>query len=174
MRQIGQELRHSYWTIRDALAEAAPRQYRLSKPRAAGAGAVQGRIDELLAESEKQPRKQRYTAHKIYQLLQQEGYRGSESSLRHYVSSAAPRARRPPVYLPLSFEPGWMGRWTGEATVMLAGTAVTVQLFVLRLCYSRKIFVMAFPTQRQEAFLAGHVAAFAHLGACRSDSSTTT
>ncbi|MEZ4705673.1 MAG: hypothetical protein R3A44_00625 [Caldilineaceae bacterium] len=29
--------------------------------------------------------KQRYTAHKIHQLLQQEGYRGSESSLRHHV-----------------------------------------------------------------------------------------
>ncbi|MEZ4705672.1 MAG: hypothetical protein R3A44_00620 [Caldilineaceae bacterium] len=74
--------------------------------------------------------------------------------------------RRPPVYLPLSFEPGVDGQVDlgGEATVMLAGTAVTVQLFVLWLCYSRKIFVMAFPTQRQEAFLAGHVAAFAHLG----------
>ncbi|MEZ4708308.1 MAG: IS21 family transposase [Caldilineaceae bacterium] len=166
MRQIGQELRHSYWTIRDALAEAAPRQYRLSKPRAAPVlGPYKGRIDELLAESEKQPRKQRYTAHKIYQLLQQEGYRGSESSLRHYVSQQRQGRRRPPVYLPLSFEPGVDGQvdW-GEATVMLAGTAVTVQLFVLRLCYSRKIFVMAFPTQRQEAFLAGHVAAFAHLG----------
>ena len=34
----------------------------------------------------------------------------------------------------------------------------------MRLCYSRKLFVMAFPTQRQEAFLLGHVLAFAHFG----------
>ncbi|MEZ4705933.1 MAG: hypothetical protein R3A44_01930 [Caldilineaceae bacterium] len=46
---------------------------------------------------------------------------------------------------------------------MLAGTAVTVQLFVLRLCYSRKIFVMAFPRSGR-SLLGGHVAAFAHLG----------
>ena len=38
-----------------------------------------------------------------------------------------------------------------------------MQLFVLRLCYSRKIFVMAFPSQKQECFYAGHVAAFDYL-----------
>ena len=52
----------------------------------------------------------------------------------------------------------------GEATVIMAGEQVTVQLFILRLCYSRKVFVMAFPTQRQEAFLFGHVLAFAYFG----------
>ena len=44
------------------------------------------------------------------------------------------------------------------------GEPVVVQLFVMRLCYSRKLFVMAFPTQRQEAFLLGHVQAFRHFG----------
>ncbi len=34
----------------------------------------------------------------------------------------------------------------------------------MRLCYSRRTFVMVFPTQRQEAFLLGHVQAFAHFG----------
>ncbi|MDY7077666.1 MAG: hypothetical protein SXV54_12160, partial [Chloroflexota bacterium] len=37
-----------------------------------------------------------------------------------------------------------------------------VQLFLMRLCYSRKLFVRAFPTQRQEAFFEGHVTAFHH------------
>lgn len=48
----------------------------------------------------------------------------------------------------------------GEAQVDLAGTRMTVQVFVMALCYSRRTFVMAFPSQRQEAFLAGHEAAF--------------
>jgi hypothetical protein len=48
--------------------------------------------------------------------------------------------------------------------VRLQGELVVVQLFVMRLCYSRKIFVMAFPTQRQECFFAGHMAAFHHFG----------
>jgi hypothetical protein len=46
----------------------------------------------------------------------------------------------------------------------MQGERAVVQLFVMRLCYSRKLFVMAFPTQRQEAFLLGHVLAFAHYG----------
>jgi len=46
--------------------------------------------------------------------------------------------------------------------VILAGEHITVQLFVMRLCYSRRTFAMAFPTQRQEAFFEGHVRAFHH------------
>ncbi|MCA8837878.1 MAG: IS21 family transposase, partial [Proteobacteria bacterium] len=166
MRQISTELKHSYWTIRHALDDAEPRSYRQSQPRRAPVlGPYKGRIDELLAVSAKMPRKQRYTSHKIFQILRQEGYGGSESSLRHYVGQQRRLLRRPPVYLPLSFEPGVDGQvdW-GEATVILAGEQSQVQLFVLRLCYSRKLFVMAFPTQRQEAFLTGHVAAFQYIG----------
>jgi len=33
---------------------------------------------------------------------------------------------------------------------------------MMRLCYSRRLFVMAFPFQKQEAFLEGHVHAFHH------------
>jgi len=49
-------------------------------------GPYKRRIDELLAESETLPRKQRYTSHKIFQIVRQEGYDGSESGLRRYVS----------------------------------------------------------------------------------------
>jgi hypothetical protein len=76
------------------------------------------------------------------------------------------KAKRPvKVFMPLEFEPGQDGQvdW-GEAEVILAGEQVTVEIFVMRLCYSRKIFVMAFPSQKQECFFAGHVAAFHHFG----------
>jgi hypothetical protein len=65
------------------------------------------------------------------------------------------------VFLPLEFDPGQDAQvdW-GEAQAILAGARVTVQLFVMRLCYSRRTFAMAFPTQRQEAFFDGHVRAF--------------
>jgi len=69
------------------------------------------------------------------------------------------------VYVPLVFAPGEAAQidW-GEATVILAGTKQVVQLFVMTLCYSRWTFVMAFPTQRQEAFFWGHVQAFHFFG----------
>src|SRR5881397_4261098 len=65
----------------------------------------------------------------------------------------------------LAFEPGQDAQcdW-GEAIAIIGGIRQTVQVFVLRLCYSRRTFVMTFPTQRQESFLFGHVQAFKHFG----------
>jgi len=97
--------------------------------------------------------------------VQQEGYGGSESGVLVYLWQLRKAKRKVKVYLPLEFEAGEDGQvdW-GEAKVVLAGEQVTVEIFVLRLCYSRKIFVMAFPSQKQECFYTGHVAAFEYLG----------
>jgi hypothetical protein len=65
----------------------------------------------------------------------------------------------------LEFDPGADAQadW-GEAVVIVNGERVTVDVFVMRLCYSRRQFVMAFPGQKQEAFLEGHVQAFHFFG----------
>ncbi len=88
---------------------------------------------------------------------------GAESTVRYYVSQKRKEMKRPAIYLPLAYDAGIDAQvdW-GEATVKMAYEMMVVQLFVMRLCYSRKLFVMAFPTQRQEAFFWGHVQAFAH------------
>ncbi len=163
IRQIVKELGHSYWTVRGALDGKVERHYQLTKKKKAPVlGAYHQRIAELLAESEQQPRKQRYSNRKIYALLQKEGYRGSESGVRRYIGELRREQQRPAVYVPLSFEPGQDAQvdW-GEVVVKLGGVETKVELFVMRLCYSRKTFAMLFPTQRQECFFAGHVAAFA-------------
>ncbi len=164
MRQIAKELRHSRATVKKAIESAEPGEYRLKKPRPAPLlGPYKARIDELLAESEGMPRKQRYTGHKIYQIIRVKGYRGAESTVRGYIAQRRKEKKRPKVYIPLEFDPGMDAQvdW-GEAVVILAGKRVTVQMFVMRLCYSRRMFVMAFPTQKQEAFFEGHVRAFHH------------
>jgi hypothetical protein len=46
----------------------------------------------------------------------------------------------------------------------MGGEQITAQLFVLRLSYSRRPFLKAYPTQRQECFFDGHVSAFRYLG----------
>lgn len=169
-RQIMRELRCSYETIEKALKDAVPRPYTLQKPRASPIlGAHQAEIKRLLAENERLPRKQRYTSHTIYKRIKTQGYGGSESNLRRYVGLLRREKRRPVIYLPLSYEPGIDGQvdWHPGGTraqVEMCGERLVVQLFVMRLCYSRKLFVMAFPTQRQEAFFAGHVAAFRYFG----------
>lgn len=166
IRQIAQELGHSRKTVRKALASAEPERYKLKQARRAPVlGPYKARIDELLAESEKMPHKQRYTWRKIYEAIYADGYRGSGSNLRTYIGQRRREKRRPAVYLPLEFDPGTDAQvdW-GEAQVIMNGGQITVQLFVMRLCYSRRTFAMAFPTQKQEAFFEGHVQAFHHFG----------
>jgi transposase len=167
MRAIAKELRCSRDTIKKALTSPEGEPYTLTKPRPAPVlGPYTARIDELLAENERMPRKQRYTGHRIYELIHAEGYAGSESGVRRYIGQRRREKRRPQVFLPLEFDPGTDGQadW-GEAVVIMAGQQMTVQVFTLRLNYSRKLFVCAYPTQKQECFFDAHVRAFRHFGA---------
>jgi hypothetical protein len=95
------------------------------------------------------PRKQRYTAHKIYQLLQAEGYRGCESNVHTYVSQKRRARKHRPAYMPLEFDSGQDAQvdW-GEAQAEINGARQTVQMFVMRLNYSKARFVVAFPRKR--------------------------
>ena len=166
IRQIEREYGHSYWTVRKALDQSEPQPYQLSQPRSAPVlGPYHAQIERLLAENTSLPRKQRYTSRQIYKAIRKDGYRGAESTVRYYVSQRRKELKRPAIYLPLDFDPGVDAQadW-GEGSVIMDGELVVVQLFVMRLCYSRKLFVMAFPTQQQEAFFLGHVQAFAHFG----------
>ncbi|MBV9819393.1 MAG: hypothetical protein JOZ07_13745 [Solirubrobacterales bacterium] len=52
----------------------------------------------------------------------------------------------------------------GEAQAVLAGRPTVVQLFYLRPCFSGAAFCMAFRRCTQQAFLEGHVEAFAWFG----------
>ena len=89
------------------------------------------------------------------------GYRGSESGVRRYVGQRRRERRKQAVFLKLAFDPGQNAQmdW-GEADVMMRGEQRRVQLFVMRLSYSRRTLVQAYPSQRQECFFDGHVRAF--------------
>lgn len=164
IREIARQLHRSPKTIRQALETAEQAQYTPAQPRAAPVlGEYKGLIDQLLAENKRLPRKQRYTTHKIFEQVQAAGYQGCESGIRFYVAQRRDKKGRPEVYLPLEFDPGTDAQvdW-GEAVADIAGQRETVQLFLMRLNYSRRVFMMAFPAQRQEAFFEGHVQAFHH------------
>ena len=164
IRKISRELGYSRQTVRKAIAVAdSKKEVKRRERKAPVLGSYKERIAELYAESERQPRKQRYTAKTIYKMVKKEGYTGSLSTLGHYLAELRKEKRRPKVYLPLEFEPGADAQvdW-GEAFVVMNGEQIKVQLFVIRLSYSRRVFMMAFPTQRQEAFFEGHVEAFKH------------
>jgi len=170
MRTLMRETGHSFRTVRRIIEGNEPGRYVLKAGRRAPVlGAYQAQIDTMLEANTNLPRKQQYTASRIYQRIREAGFAGAESTVRHYVSQMRKKVRRPAVYLPLSFEPGrdaqvdWHPAGT-RAEVVMQGARTTVQLFVIRLNYSRRTFVMAFPSQKQEAFFQGHVAAFHHFG----------
>src|SRR5260370_42375278 len=108
------------------------------------------------------------------------GTQRSGGSLFHCQKSVGPLfllSNGPRIRLSLSHEkgtiaPNQMGNWSpisltntwGEAYAIIAGVRQKVQLFIMRLCFSRRTFAMAFPTQRQECFFYGHVKAFEYFG----------
>ena len=166
IRRISREMHHCRRTVRKALKQAEPPGYRQEKKRRKPVlGPYQEKIEALVAKNAELPRKQRYTARRIYQEIRKEGYTGSEGSVRRYVAQLKAAQRKGEAYLPLAFEPGEMAQvdW-GEAEAVIGGERVKVHLFVMRLNYSRARFAMVFPFEKQEAFLEGHIQAFSFFG----------
>jgi transposase len=163
---IAKETHHCRDTIRKALEEVPRKPYQLREERPRPrCNPFQQRIEELFAQNDVLPPKQRYTHHKIFEIIQAEGYQGCESRIGQLYTAWKQQHTPPEVFLPLEFEPGQDAQcdW-GEAIVLIGGVRQVVQVFVLRLCYSRRTFVMAFPTQEQENFFYAHVQAFKHFG----------
>jgi transposase len=166
IRQIQREFGYHRKTIRKALEGGeVPRYVRRKAARQPVLGAVKAVIEGWLREDEDKPPKQRHTAKRIHERLCSEyGFVGAESTVRHFVSQHK-QVVRATVFIPLGYQPGEMAQVDfGEAEVVIAGLCVPVQLFCLRLCYSKQPFVLGLPTQGQEAFFLGHVQAFDFLG----------
>ncbi len=134
IRAIAKEFKHSRTTVSKALAEDTKKPPQATNNRQTPVfGPHQSRVEDLLRLNEHMPRKQHYTSHKIFEIIQSEGYLGCESRVRKFISTWNRTHNTPDLYIPLEFEPGKDAQcdW-GEAIA--------------------KTFVMAFPTQKQESF----------------------
>ena len=125
-------------------------------------------IDGWLKEDRKVPRKQRHTARRIYhRLVEEHGYKGSESTVRRYVSMAKIKLGidRPGAFIPCDPEAGLEAEvdW-GTATAEIGGKRQTIKIFCMRSKYSGKHFVRAYPCERQQAFFDAHLHGFQFFG----------
>ena len=68
------------------------------------------------------------------------------------------------MFVPLSHAPGHAQCDFGEARVIIGGVEREAHYLVLDLPHSDGCFVKAYPAETTEAFLDGHVSAFASLG----------
>jgi len=147
VRAIARRYHHSCRKVREALREAEPKGYRRSKPVVCPvSGAFAERVREILKADEQSPRKQRHTAHRIYARLLEEGYGGSERTMRRVAAEFRRRGRE--SYLPLVQDPGVrMETDFGEADIDFPWGRTTAHLLVLSWSYSSCPFVMGLPTE---------------------------
>jgi len=95
-------------------------------------------------------------------LRDEHDYRGCPSIVRAAVATW--KQTQNEVFVPLTHPPGEAQCDFGQAWVILAGQRHKAALFVLTLPYSNARFGCLFPRECSEAFLEGHVRAFAFLG----------
>ncbi len=155
-------------TIRQALAAALPPPRRSATRAAPAMGLHRATIQSWLTDDLTAPRKQRHTARRVWQrLVDEQGALVAESTVRAIVAEikAELESGTRLVTVPQAHPPGDEAEVDfGEATIVIAGMAVKVDIFHLRLSHSARAVHVAFASEGQEALLEGHVAAFTRLG----------
>src|SRR3954452_17809154 len=151
-------------TVAKMLRHAVPPGYRRTKPPVRPKlDAFTAAIDAILEADRAAPPKQRHTAKRVWQRLRDEhGFAGGYTMVKDYVRERRQRSRE--GFVPLAHPPRQAQGDFGEAMAVVGGERRKVHLFCLDLPHSDACFVKAYPAERIEAFLDGHVAAFAFLG----------
>jgi transposase len=122
-----------------------------------------GVIDAILDDDKRRPAKQRHTAKRIFDRLKDEhGFTGGYTIVKDYVRGEQLRSRE--MFIPLIHPPGEAQADFGEALVVIAGVEQKAHYLAMDLPHSDDCFVAAFPAETTEAFLEGHVQAFAYFG----------
>jgi transposase len=160
-------------TIRQALDNADPLPRKTPVRRSARLESLKKLIDEMLRGDLDAPRKQRHTARRVLARLVDEHGVGdvSYSTVRDYVAlrrpeiaAAAGRGLETAFVLQTHLPGAEAEVDFGDVWVRLGGVMTKCFLFTLRLSYSGKAVHRVFASQGQEAFIEGHLHAFAVLG----------
>lgn len=102
-----------------------------------------------------------YSGQQILQRLRELGFAGGATIVKAYVARIRPR--RPAAYLKLEFAPGECAQvdWGSFGTIGVGSSRRRLSLFVMVLCYSRRMYLEFTVSQTSEFFLACHEHAFA-------------
>ena len=163
-RAVAREFGISRDMVRKMLRYAVPpgyqRQQAVKRPRL---GPWLGVIDTILEDDKRRPAKQRHTAKRIFDRLREEhGFRGGYGIVSQYVRGERLRGRE--MFVPLAHAAGEAQADFGEALVVIAGVEQKAHYLAMDLPHSDDCFVIAFPAETTEAFIEGHVRAFAYFG----------
>jgi transposase len=164
-RAVARDFGLSRETVRKMLQFAVPPGYQRQQPiKRPKLGPWLGVIDAILEDDKQRPVKQRHTAKRIFERLKEEHeFTGGYTIVKDYVRSAELHSRE--MFIPLTHAPGEAQADFGEALVVVAGVEQKAHYLTVDLPHSDDCFVVAFPAETTEAFLEGHVRAFAYFGA---------
>ena len=163
-RAVAKEFGLSRESVKKMLQYAVPPGYQRQQPiKRPKLGPWLGVIDAILSDDKQRPVKQRHTAKRIFDRLKEEhGFGGGYTIVKDYVRTATLRGRE--MFVPLTHAPGEAQVDFGEALVVIAGVEQKAHYLAMDLPHSDDCFVVAFPAETTEAFLEGHVRAFAYFG----------
>jgi transposase len=163
-RAVAREFGLSRDTVRKMLEYAVPPGYRRQQPiKRPKLGPWLGVIDAILNDDKQRPAKQRHTSKRILERLKEEhGFTGGYTIVKDYVRTATLRGQE--MFVPLMHPAGEAQGDFGEALVVIAGVEQKAHYLAMDLPHSDDCFVAAFPAETTEAFLEGHVRAFAYFG----------
>ena len=163
-RSVAREFGLARVTVRKMLGYSIPPGYRRKEPaKRPKLGPWVGVIDAILEEDQTQPAKQRHTAKRIFDRLRAEhAFPGGYTIVKDYVRRCQQRNQE--MFVPLTHAPGTAQADFGQALGIVAGVECTAHYLAMDLPHSDDIFVMAFPAESTEAFLEGHIQAFAYFG----------
>ena len=160
-RQAAKHFNVSRDSVAKMLSYSTPPGYQRRSPiRRPKLDAFVSTIEHWLEEGLKVPRKQRHTAKRVFDRLRDEcGFTGGYTIIKDYMRER--EQRRQEVFVPLSHPPGHAQADFGEAMVVIGGVEQKARFFVLDLPHSDGCYVRAYPAAVAEAWVDGHIHAFA-------------
>ena len=147
-------------SVKKMLSFSVPPGYRRSAPvRRPKLDGFTEIIDQWLRDDLVQRAKQRHTAKRVFERLRDEhGFTGGYTIVKDYIREHRRRGRE--MFVPLHHPPGHAQADFGEASVVIGGVERTAHFFA----FSDASFVRAYPAATAEAWVDGHVHAFAFFG----------
>ena len=151
-------------SVKKMLSFSVPPGYRRSAPiRRPKLDGFTEIIDQWLRDDLGQRTKQRHTAKRVFERLRDEhGFTGGYTIVKDYIREHRRRGRE--MFVPLHHPPGHAQADFGEAAVVIGDVEQTAHFFAFDLPHSDSSFVRAYPAATAEAWVDGHVHAFAFFG----------
>lgn len=161
IRAIARTFHHSRHKIREVLTNPEPKPFtRLGDPPACKLGGFYPIIQQILADDEQAPPKQRHTFQRLFERLRDEhGYSGGYDAVRRYIGKT--QRQHVETFIPLSHDPGQrLEADFGHIYVDFAEGRKQIPVLVLVWSHSNCPFAIALPSERTEAILEGMVQGF--------------